>query len=421
MRTTSKGLVVWDLSTDSFSHTQLAANWDTLDALFVAGPNTVQVVSSIPGSGLFAGMVLMLSNASGGFPAWTMIRYDGSAWRAVGPFEILPALPVSGNFPGRIVILSAANGGFGAWAIVVYNGSAWNGLPVSGSIANGDISASAAIAYSKLNLSNGIVNSDVSTTASIAYSKLNLTGNILNSDISSSAAIAYAKLNLAGSLVNADVSGSAAIAYSKLNLTGNIVNADISNTAGISGSKLAGFPSDNTKFLAGDGTWIQPGSPTGTITMYAAVVAPTGWLICDGTSYLRSTYPTLFGIIGTTYGAADGSHFNVPNLGGRVPVGFAPVGGHTDVSALGNNEGVVAANRRPKHNTSITDPTHIHNTQYGAAGGGGTTGMPGATGNGFIDQIYSTGAAATGITAGPGGTAAIDTPSYLVLNMIIKT
>jgi len=105
-------------------------------------------------------------------------------------------------------------------------------------IVNADVSASAAIAYSKLNLSSSIVNADVSNSAAIAYSKLNLATSIVNADISASAAIAYSKLNLSTSIVNADVSGSAAIAYSKLNLATSIVNADISASAAIAYSKL---------------------------------------------------------------------------------------------------------------------------------------------------------------------------------------
>jgi len=62
---------------------------------------------------------------------------------------------------------------------------------------------------------------------------------IVNADVSASAAIAYSKLNLALSIVNADVSASAAIAYSKLNLALSIVDADVSATAFISRTKLA--------------------------------------------------------------------------------------------------------------------------------------------------------------------------------------
>ncbi len=61
--------------------------------------------------------------------------------------------------------------------------------------------------------------------------------------------------------------------------------------------------------------------PTGAISMYGGSAAPTGYLLCDGTSYLRSDYTALFAILSTTYGSADGTHFNVPDLRGRVPVG----------------------------------------------------------------------------------------------------
>jgi len=105
---------------------------------------------------------------------------------------------------------------------------------VAGSLVNADISASAAIAYSKLALTGAILNADLA--GSIAYSKLSLTGSIVNADISSSAAIAYSKLALTGAILNADLAGS--IAYSKLSLGGSIVNSDISSSAAIAYSKL---------------------------------------------------------------------------------------------------------------------------------------------------------------------------------------
>ncbi len=95
-------------------------------------------------------------------------------------------------------------------------------------------------------LTGVIRNAEVSASAAIAYSKLNLAGSLVNADVSASAAIAYSKLNLAGSIVNADVSGSAAIAYSKLALTGNIVNADINASAAIAVSKLAALTGSRT-------------------------------------------------------------------------------------------------------------------------------------------------------------------------------
>lgn len=83
----------------------------------------------------------------------------------------------------------------------------------AGSIENADISASAAIAYSKLALTGAILNADLA--GSIAYSKLALTGAILNADLAGS--IAYSKLVLTGAILNADLAGS--IALSKLAAT----------------------------------------------------------------------------------------------------------------------------------------------------------------------------------------------------------
>lgn len=90
-----------------------------------------------------------------------------------------------------------------------------------------------------LNTLSNITNTEISASAAIAYSKLNLSTSIVNADISASAAIAYSKLNLATSIVNADINASAAIAYSKLNLATSIVNADIATAAAIARSKLA--------------------------------------------------------------------------------------------------------------------------------------------------------------------------------------
>lgn len=63
----------------------------------------------------------------------------------------------------------------------------------------------------------------------------------------------------------------------------------------------------------------------GSIKAFGGSVAPFGWLICDGSAISRTLYAELFAIIGTTYGAGDGSTtFNLPN--GKIPVcGKIPV------------------------------------------------------------------------------------------------
>lgn len=56
-------------------------------------------------------------------------------------------------------------------------------------------------------------------------------------------------------------------------------------------------------------------TPVGAVIPYAYTKAPSGWLLCSGQAVSRTTYSALFAVIGTTYGAGDGSTtFNLPNL-----------------------------------------------------------------------------------------------------------
>lgn len=62
--------------------------------------------------------------------------------------------------------------------------------------------------------------------------------------------------------------------------------------------------------------------PTGTILMTASATADSGYFICDGTAYSRTTYSALFTKIGTAFGVGDGSStFNIPNLQAKFPLG----------------------------------------------------------------------------------------------------
>jgi hypothetical protein len=53
--------------------------------------------------------------------------------------------------------------------------------------------------------------------------------------------------------------------------------------------------------------------PAGSMVEWPSEVVPTGWLECDGSSLLRADYPALFAVIGTIYGAADSTHFSLPD------------------------------------------------------------------------------------------------------------
>lgn len=66
----------------------------------------------------------------------------------------------------------------------------------------------------------------------------------------------------------------------------------------------------------------------GVIAIYGGVAPPVGWLECAGAAVSRTTYATLFGVLGTAFGAGDGATtFNLPDMKGRVPVGLGIGGG----------------------------------------------------------------------------------------------
>jgi microcystin-dependent protein len=57
--------------------------------------------------------------------------------------------------------------------------------------------------------------------------------------------------------------------------------------------------------------------PVGSILHWPTETVPTGYLECNGSSLLRANYTELYAVIGTLYGAADGTHFNIPDYRGR--------------------------------------------------------------------------------------------------------
>jgi len=65
--------------------------------------------------------------------------------------------------------------------------------------------------------------------------------------------------------------------------------------------------------------------PTGAVIPMAANVVPSGYLACNGQTVSRLSFANLFAVLGTTYGAGDGSTtFRLPDLRGEF------VRGHDD-------------------------------------------------------------------------------------------
>ncbi len=62
-------------------------------------------------------------------------------------------------------------------------------------------------------------------------------------------------------------------------------------------------------------------NPTGSIIMYGGGTAPSGWLICDGSAVAKTSYASLFSVLGNTYGTATATNFYLPNLQAKFPLG----------------------------------------------------------------------------------------------------
>lgn len=287
------------------------------------------------------------------------------------------ATGISGLGTGVATALAVAVGSAGAF--VTFNGAL--GTPSSGVATNLTGTASG--------LSIG-GNAATATSATTATNATNAT-NIAITDNTSSASTYYPVLSL--------------------NTSGN-------NAATTSSTKLNFVPLTGTltatKYV-GDGSSLTgvSGTPTGGILMWPTGTAPTGYLLCNGASVSTTTYATLFGVIGYTFGGSGGS-FLLPNYTNRMPYG-------TTIGATGGSANATLVSHT--HTASVSDPGHSHglwvdNDSAGSAGGG-TRPLR----REFIDtdQIVAatTGISVSNSTEGSSATNA-NLPPYLGINFIIK-
>ena len=94
--------------------------------------------------------------------------------------------------------------------------------------------------------------------------------------------------------------------------------------------------------------------PEGMIFPFGGVVAPDGYLLCDGASYATTDYPELFAQIGYYFGGS-GANFNVPSLIDRVVVGAG--GGYSIGNEGGEASVTIDVASMPSHSHSATNPT----------------------------------------------------------------
>ena len=103
-------------------------------------------------------------------------------------------------------------------------------------------------------------------------------------------------------------------------VTSSKFNIDYATAPTVTQDGALYYNTTSDKLFVWDGSaWDEVGAggvPVGTIVWYAQTTPPVGFLLCNGSSQLRSAYPDLFAIIGTTYGQGSnpGTTFALPSV-----------------------------------------------------------------------------------------------------------
>ena len=102
--------------------------------------------------------------------------------------------------------------------------------------------------------------------------------------------------------------------------------------------------------------------PSGSILSFAGLDVPSGWLLCDGSTYSISLYPELYSTIGNTYGGIAGVNFKVPDLTGKF---IRMLGGNADILSATQ---IDAIKSHSITGTAGSAGNHTHTGTTGSAG-----------------------------------------------------
>lgn len=160
-------------------------------------------------------------------------------------------------------------------------------------------------------------------------------------------------------------------------------------------------------------------TPTGTIIEWNGTTVPAGYLNCDGVAVSRTTYSALYSVVGTRYGAGNGSTtFNLPNLVNRT------------VHGIGNSSSVIAQGTFDQAHTHGAGGVHAvggawgpytdsygYQENYGGSAGNATYAMIFRY---FMDNAKPVGECTHATAIGNNSTAGGNPPPFMKRKLIIK-
>lgn len=141
--------------------------------------------------------------------------------------------------------------------------------------------------------------------------------------------------------------------------------------------------------------------PVGTVVIWTATTAPSGWLLCDGSAFSASVYPALYSVF--PYSA-------VPDLRSRLVIG--PYSYFYPMLSTGGQESVLLTPAQmgiPNHSHDYYDRRQA-NTNFA------DTGSTDASLNGVSVPSLTTG----GVTEANASEAHNNMQPYITLNFIVK-
>ena len=189
---------------------------------------------------------------------------------------------------------------------------------------------------------------------------------------------------------------------------------------------MANYEATRYDFDGANLTGIQ-GVNTGIVVPWGSASIPSGFLLCDGTSYATSAQAALFAVIGYTYGGS-GANFNVPDLRDRTIVGVSSANSKTLAQSIGANTvtptGNISGSTGATTLQTTQIPSHSHNSGGASMGNARNPDGPTPVSIGMVMITGSTGGGQShdhNLSATFSGSANSVLQPGLVLNYIIKT